>query len=61
MVVNFQDVHTFIIKVKDLAKENGIEVKSDSKDGVCLWPTYDKETGGLGNWFCLYFKTQEKQ
>jgi len=49
----------FLVKVEDLAKKNGIEIKTDEY-GTFLWPTYDKN-GALSPWFCLYIKTQETQ
>ena len=50
----------FIVELQDFAKQRGVEIKT-TKEGVALWPTYDKETGGLGRWFCLYVTTQETQ
>ncbi len=50
----------FIVELQDFAKQRGVEIKT-TKEGVTLWPTYDKETGGLGRWFCLYVTTQETQ
>jgi hypothetical protein len=60
-VTNIHDLSSFIIRLKCFCEENGFELKSD-KDGVCLWPTYDKYTGGIGQWFSLFIKarTQEK-
>ncbi len=58
--MNMLELSIFIEKLKNFAKQNGAEIKSD-KDGVALWPTYDRKTGGLGEWFCLYIKASKTQ
>jgi len=58
--MNIMELSDFIEQLKDFAKEHGAEIKTD-KNGVALWPTYDNQTGGIGEWFCLYIKPVKTQ
>ena len=57
--MNIMELSKFTEELKDFAKQHGAEIKSD-RDGVSLWPTYDAQTGGIGEWFCLYIKANNK-
>ena len=47
----------FMSKLQDLAADYDYEIKTEQDQS--LWPTYDKETGGLGKWLALYIRERE--
>lgn len=56
---NLDKMMLFIADMKAEARARGLEI-SESDEGASLWPTYDRVTGGLGNWFTLFIRIAPK-
>ena len=58
-MLNFPDrLFPFTVRLQELAKEFGYEIKTDAYE-VAFWPAYDKETGGLGEWLAMYIRERK--